>query len=543
MRTLWIGCTAALAASLADGQLTTTQGFGSDDAQGRAAVPGRRNVVGSQTGGLATPVSLATPMQHYWARYHDGAGSSEDYGYDVAVDAAGNAYVTGGATNELGVTELVVVKYTPLGVEEWAVTYPAPGGGPDYGTCIAVDPSGKIVVGGDVVSASGDGDLVALKLDPQGNVLWSRVFNGTGNGYDGMGGGRSLALDAAGNVFIGGYTWDAVNDFDSLILKYDPSGTLLWTAIYDGNAHSTDDNYDLAVDAAGNVYAAAETTVLGQGRNLVALKYNGSNGSLLWDVDYDGGGSDVVNALALDASGNAYVVGISPGVSTGDDFATMKVDTNGVLQWVRRYDGPYSRDDGPWDVAVSSTGLVAVTGFSVNRYSDSTTATVAYDTLGNLAWVQRFDASTIYFGDDEGIEVKFDAAGNAWVCGAGWDGPEHGSEAVLLRYSPSGVQTFAAVHDGTGHGDEAAFGLAFHGAAVVVGGYSQRGQRHVDTMVLRFGPVAQGQTALGAPGFPELPPAALGSELAPPSLAPGQEPLPGTAGRPERPTPARRSAR
>jgi len=480
-------------------------------------------------------------IQKYWARYQNGTGNSEDYGYGLAVDASGNSYVTGGATNALGVTEIVLVKYNSAGQKKWVVTYPAPGGGPDYGNKVAIDPAGNVIVGGDSVGIGTDYDLTTLKYDPQGNLLWARNFNGTGNGYDGMGGGWSLVIGSAGEVFIGGFTYDAVNGYDSVILKYDASGTLLWTAIYDGGDHLTDYNYGLVLDASGNVYAAAASTSIQNGRNILALKYSGSNGALLWEVGYNSpptGSSDSVNAIDIDASANVYVVGFGPDVGTGDDMVTMKVDTDGVLQWVRRYDGPTSRDDRPWDVAVSPAGLVIVAGFSNNPW-ESSAATVAYDTNGNLVFAQRFEASTGYYGDDAGFDVEFDAAGNIWVAGYGWNGPEHGGDAFLIEYAPNGMLLFQDVHDGTGHADETNFGVAIRGNDVYTGGYSQRGNRHVDTMVVRYSPPLN---IMGAPGQPRpanLGPLNLAAESEDASLPLSVEPRPyrpnpGTPGIPER---------
>ncbi len=480
-------------------------------------------------------------LQKYWARYHNGTGNSEDYGYGIAVDASGNSYVTGGATNALGVTEVVLVKYNAAGQKQWVVTYPAPGGGPDYGTKVAIDPAGNVIVGADSVGIGTDYDLTTLKYDPQGNLLWARRFNGTGNGYDGMGGGWSLTIGPAAEVFTGGFTYDAVNGYDSVILKYDVSGTLLWTGIYDGADHLNDDNYDLAVDALGNAYAAAESTSIG-GRDILALKYRGTDGALLWEVGYNGpaNGSELVSALDIDSSANVYLAGISPSTGGDDDFVTMKVDTNGVLQWVQRYDGSTGRDDWPWDVAVSQTGLVIAAGYSSTRYDASSATAVAYDTNGNLLWVRRFESSSFYYGSDEASDVEFDAAGNAWMAGAGWNGPEHGLDAFLVQYSPNGTQIFSDVHDGTGHADEVNFGVAIRGNDVYTGGYSQRGKRHVDTMVVRYGPPLN---IMGAPGQPRptnLGPLNLAAEsedaFLPESVEPRRyRPLSGMPGRPDRP--------
>lgn len=476
-------------------------------------------------------------LQEHWARHHNGSGNSEDYGYGVAVDAAKNTYITGSATNALGVSEVLLVKYNPAGHKVWTRTWAGPGGGPDYGNKVAIDPTGNIVVGADTLGIGTDYDLTTLEYDPDGNLLWARRFNGTGNGYDGMGGGWSLAIGSAGEVFIGGYTFDAVNSFDSLILKYDTNGTLLWQATYDGEEHLLDDNYGLVLDASGDVYAGAETTSTEKGRNILALKYDGASGNLLWEVGYDSppaASADSVNAIDIDASANVYVVGFGPDSGTGDDMVTMKVDTDGVLQWVRRYDGPANRDDRPWDVAVSPAGLVVVAGFSNNRWESSAT-TVAYDTLGNLVFVQRFESASVYYGDDEIFDVELDAAGNIWMTGSGWNGPEHGHDTFLLEYAPDGTPLFQDVHDGTGHADDTGFGLAIRGNNVWVGGLSQRGERRVDTLVMRYGPALQDF----GPPVPFGTSSALSGDDDDSSLPATVEPRPyrpaaGTPGRPDR---------
>jgi len=60
-------------------------------------------------------------------------------------------------------------------------------------------------------------------------------------------------------------------------------------------------------------------------------------------------------AIAVDGKGNSYVTGWSEGVGTGDDYATVKYDSDGNEVWVARYDGPAHRDDTSLAVAVEAT--------------------------------------------------------------------------------------------------------------------------------------------------------------------------------------------
>ena len=80
-------------------------------------------------------------------------------------------------------------------------------------------------------------------------------------------------------------------------------------------------------------------------------------GKVLWRTTYDGPAHrlDYVNDLALDANGNAVVVGASNGRGTGRDYVTMKVRSNGSRAWAKRYAGPDSFDEAR-GVAVSGSG-------------------------------------------------------------------------------------------------------------------------------------------------------------------------------------------
>ncbi len=130
---------------------------------------------------LAAGLADAQLAKH-GVRHHDGEGSSEDYGYHATVDSQGNVVLTGRATNAAGVLEILTVKYDRNGSKQWARTYPAPGGGPDFGWGIAVDAAGNAFVAGDSAGVGGDYDIVVLKYGPSGTLLWSQRYDGPGGG-------------------------------------------------------------------------------------------------------------------------------------------------------------------------------------------------------------------------------------------------------------------------------------------------------------------------------------------------------------------------
>ena len=90
---------------------------------------------------LAAPLFLAglagAQLNPVWTKYHNSA-NAEDYGYATALDAAGNAYLTGSATNASGEGMIFLAKYAPNGVKLWTRTYSGGGGGPDSGWVVQV---------------------------------------------------------------------------------------------------------------------------------------------------------------------------------------------------------------------------------------------------------------------------------------------------------------------------------------------------------------------------------------------------------------------
>jgi len=175
-------------------------------------------------------------------------------------------------------------------------------------------------------------DAVLVKLNPQGEVVFSTYLGGSGNDY-----GRDIALDSAGNIYVTGTT--SSNDFpvrnpfqalrvpggssdsDVFVTKINPSGSAILYSTYLGG---DDDDLvaSIAVDAAGSIYLAGSTkssafagraivrgsSPLGLNWNGYAVKFNPAGASL----DYSFVWSDVredhlVQHAALDSIGNLYI--------------------------------------------------------------------------------------------------------------------------------------------------------------------------------------------------------------------------------------------
>ncbi|WP_437815088.1 hypothetical protein [Sorangium sp. So ce1078] len=223
------------------------------------------------------------PLQPPWARGYGDTGA--DVGWSIASDAAGNYYVTGsfegtvdfgaGPLTSAGLTDVFLLKLDPSGALLWSKRF-----GSAYaeaGGAVAVDGSGNVLLAGidsntdgnsgmsfgscEPLPPPGDETIFVAKLDPEGNLIWSRrsVLDQRVRQLF-----EQLAVDALGDVyvafFLGQWYWDPSSPS---VTKLDSAGNLLWSKPltagipYHVDEQHQSDNVLLAVDSAGFVIAAS----------------------------------------------------------------------------------------------------------------------------------------------------------------------------------------------------------------------------------------------------------------------------------------------
>ena len=384
----------------------------------------RNGRIGFQVARYDTRRPLIIDPVLIYSTYLGGTGGCEggvsgscfgDYGTSIAIDSAGNAYVSGYTYSHdfpvldasqaalRGLTDSFVSKLSPSG----ALLYSTYLGGSaiEFGSGIAADPAGNAYVTGYTVLSKdfptlnafqpvlrGETDAFVSKLSPSGALLYSTYLGGSGADY-----GRSIAADTAGNAYVTGSTGS--DDFpvlnglqpalrgqqNAFVTKFSASGTLLYSSYLGGS--NADYGTSIAADSAGNAYVTGTTSsadfpvlnafqpALRGGAFVTKLR---PGGALLYSTYLRGSSGASGSGIAADAAGNAYVTGYT----YSDDFPTLnalqptrrgymdafvtKLSASGALLY-STYLGGSEADDSGSGIAVDAIGNAYITGYTYSN--------------------------------------------------------------------------------------------------------------------------------------------------------------------------------
>lgn len=414
----------------------------------------------------ADPVVRTRGGEAGFARKGLAAGS--DAATAIVVDGEGNAYVAGYCASSTG-RDYVTIQYDSLGVRRWVAQYDGPAHGQDGINAIALDKRRCIVVTGYSGGGGDTADWATIKYGPLGDEKWVARFQGPTGKQNGA---SALAIDDSGAIYVVGEVTGVTSKRDFATVKYDAEGSQLWVAYYDGPAHDLDFSVAIALDDHGDCVVTGFSINADGGRDIVTIKYT-AGGLEEWAARFDNPQhyDDSPSALAVDRSGNVYVTGTS---GTSDalfprmDYVTVSYDPNGRQRWVAYYNGIDGyHEDRSYGIAVDTNLNTYITGYSTGYGSDGDIATVKYDSNGVQQWVARYDGPAHSL--DGGVCIRMDEGGYLYVGGFtyGTCAPDY----ILLKYSTAGVQQWLATYNGPADGMDMVSALAVNNerGAVVTG--------------------------------------------------------------------------
>jgi hypothetical protein len=184
----------------------------------------------------------------------NGTGNANDEAVDVAVDDLGNVYVTGKAYGAGSDLDFTTIRYSETGQEEWVSVYNGPANGSDEAADLAVDAAGNLFVTGKSYGRPATHfDYLTIRYSSAGDTLWTRRFDGPAAGADAP---ASIALDKGGNVYVTGYSSGILTWLDYTTIRYSSGGDQEWEISYtnSGVSGSPDVPEECTLDSNGNIY-------------------------------------------------------------------------------------------------------------------------------------------------------------------------------------------------------------------------------------------------------------------------------------------------
>ena len=468
--------------------------------------------VGFSVGKYDDRYPLTIDPTYAWNTFY-GEGTI-NYSYGMALDKSGNVYITGwsnaswnGPNNELplnaysSTNEVFILKLDKNGAYQWHTFY----GSGSSGQSIAVDGAGNVYVTGyssapwngpsGQAPRNAYGNIHVLKLNKDGAYQW-HTFYGNIEGY-------GVTADSGGNVYVSGsayfnwygpdsqypLNWHPGGSQAIVVLKLNGNGQYQWHTFYGANSQATTGEA-IALDGSGNIYVTGFNDFSwsgpnGQGplnpapsnsQNIVVLKLD-STGTYKWHTFYGAAnGASAGYSIAADANSNVYLTGYANGGWNGpadeaplsnysgySDLFVLKLNDSGTYQW-HTFFGP---GNGGYGIAVGSNNHVYATGYSNTLWNgpsgqpplNGTSGICILDlnSGGAYQWHAFYGSRSNIYNTDAGHGIAVDSIGNIFASGHGsatWGNPFHafsGSQNIfVLKLAAQYLLTAKAVGTGTG---------------------------------------------------------------------------------------------
>jgi len=449
------------------------------DAEDNATVDFYYETDGNGAGG--TPIACGWGGSDSGTITYNSGSNFEDIPIATTRDAAGNLYVAGYSMTAAEEYNLRINKYDVNGdlatgwgdSDSGTISYNYQAASTDEAYAITADAAGNIYTAGAINFSTDGWNFLIHKYDANGDLAigWGDSDSGiiiynSGSTY--LDQAFAVAVDAAGNIYVAGYSATASEGTNFRINKYDANGDLAtgWgdsdsgTISYHSGSTYNDDIYAIALDASGNIYVAGRSNTATEGYNFRINKYD-ANGDLAtgWgdsdsgSISYNSGSnySDSAQSIALDASGNIYVGGSSNTATEGYNFRINKYDANGDLAtgWGDSDSGSISYNSGSnyedrvRKVVFDASGNIYVGGYSATAAQGYDFRINKYDANGDLAtgWGDSDSGSITYHSgsayDDVLSDMELDSSGSIFAVGRS-NTASNGQDFRINRYDANG---------------------------------------------------------------------------------------------------------
>ena len=296
-------------------------------------------ITGSSTGSGGTATDFITLKYSkdgtlLWNNIIASNGGIGDEGSSVFVDGSGNIYAAGSAahvvTDKSGM-DWVTVKYSPTGEQMWIKTYDENTSN-DKALVLTADAGGNVYVAGQCIAPAYH--IGIAKYDNRGNLLWITKYDGKSVSDDKP---ADIKTDIEGNVYVTGYSSEENKDI--LTVKLDNSGNIIWQKSFNGPGNGRDEAEKLVVDKNGNVYVIGTVEAGKKKPQRFIIKYDFS-GNEVWKNIADNPLSKNISTLQMLQTGRGKLLVTGSSAVNGKMYSEMGADCfseSGELLWQQHF--------------------------------------------------------------------------------------------------------------------------------------------------------------------------------------------------------------
>ncbi|MCD6017303.1 MAG: hypothetical protein K0S53_424 [Bacteroidetes bacterium] len=261
-------------------------------------------------------------------------GSKPDFPYHMLATNDGNYFLVGYSQSYGGGDmDILLQKIDPSGNEIWLKTYG--GNGNDYARDITATTDGNYMIVGSSNSSSTTGQNANLiKIDPAGDVIWSKTYGGSANDH-----GCIVKQCSDGGYIMLGQTYSyGIGNGDAWLVKMNSTGDTTWTKTFGGSQN--DEGISLTVNSDNSfTFVVRDSSNAGKDIDTRVIKTS-STGSIIWDKTYGGNKKDTPKMIQPTSDGGYIIAAISRSFGwINPDMWFLKLTSSGDTTWTRHYGG------------------------------------------------------------------------------------------------------------------------------------------------------------------------------------------------------------
>lgn len=353
-----------------------------------------------------------------------GYGNRDNWGHDITVDANDNLYVVGDTESYgAGDEDIIVLKFDDKGNILWSTTW---GGNKlDNGYAIISDSFDNYYITGRTQSyGQGNDDIILLKYNKDGFLVFNKTWGGTRSdiGYD-------LIIDQNENIYITGETWKAGNLYgDIVLIKFNSTGSEVWNVTWGGEY--TQESYGIAQDSNEDIYIVGYSTGYSElgTTELVVLKYS-SSGNLIWNLTWSPYFETFGRDIVIDSNDNLYIVGnIQQSGSLSQEGVVLKLTKMRDILWNKTFSG------GVYDIKITSDQSIYLLGGKSMGFTRRSIILYQIDNNGNQKNQYTHYVEYGYYAYGENI--IFDSKNNFYIIGY-YHTLDNGKNSLLFIKNPA----------------------------------------------------------------------------------------------------------